>query len=291
MRLDSTERGTGRFAGADAVRIVGKVAISKALTSPNGVSGVFRFLFALSSTIIRYLFAYSGCGHSVNGDSQREVAGGRRGLAYLRNGTSIVSDVNILVIDDDSASQHALQQVFDTEGWRVSVVPIPSEALRELARGRWSLVVVNVALADLTGPLFATLKTLAQTEADPSRDQKLLRVLFLVPHVAARWAQPVLDREGLPYVMKPFHLHDFLEKVSDLLIEAKAIPQPIRDTRLPAAGKERRQKERRGERRHGQMFASREDYMMTEEEMLDFEKQEEDERKKKQEEEKKRDVL
>jgi DNA-binding response OmpR family regulator len=202
-----------------------------------------------------------------------------------------VSDVNILVIDDDSASQHALQQVFDTEGWRVTVVPIPSEALRELARGRWSLVVVNVALADLTGPLFTTLKTLAQTEADPHKDQKLLRVLFLVPHVAARWAQPVLDREGLPYVMKPFHLHDFLEKVSDLLIEAKAIPQPIRDTRLPAAGKERRQKERRGERRRGQMFASREDYMMSEEEIADFEKQEEDERKKKQEEEKKHDVL
>ena len=204
-----------------------------------------------------------------------------------------MSDVNILVIDDDSASQHALQQVFDSEGWRVSVVPIPSEALRELARGRWSLVVVNVALADLRGPLFTTLKTLTQAEADPHRDQKLLRVLFLVPSLAARWAQPVLDREGLPYVMKPFHLHDFLEKVSDLLIEARAIPQPIRDTRLPAAAKDRRQRERRSghERRRGQMFASREDYMMTEEEIADFEKQEEEERKRRHEEEKKREVL
>jgi DNA-binding response OmpR family regulator len=200
-----------------------------------------------------------------------------------------VSDVNILVIDDDSASQHALQQVFDTEGWSVSVVPIPSEALRELARRRWSLVVVNVALADLTGPLFTTLKTLAQTEADPSKDQKLLRVLFLVPRLAARWAQPVLDREGLPYVMKPFHLHDFLEKVSDLLIEAKAIPQPIRDVRPPAA-KDRRQKAGQ-DRRRGQMFASREDYMMTEEEIADFEKQEEEDRKKRQDEDKKREVL
>jgi DNA-binding response OmpR family regulator len=204
-----------------------------------------------------------------------------------------MSDVNILIIDDDSASQHALQQVFDSEGWRVSVVPIPSEAMRELARGRWTLVVVNVALADLTGPLFATLKTLAQAEAEPGKNQKLLRVLFLVSALAARWAQPVLEREGLPYVMKPIHLHDFLEKVSDLLIEAKAIPRPIRDTRLPAAGKERRQKDRRAgsERRRGQMFASREDYMMTEEEIADFEKQEEAERKKRHEEEKKRDVL
>lgn len=203
-----------------------------------------------------------------------------------------VKDINILIIDDDSASQHALQHVFDAEGWRVSVVPIPSEAMRELARGRWTLVVVNVALADVTGPLFATLKALAQTESDPQREQKLLRVLFLVPRLAARWAQPVLDREGLPYVSKPLHLHDFLEKVSDLLVEAKAIPQPIRDTRLPVA-KERRERDRRSgqDRRRGQMFASRDEYMMTEEEIAEFEKQEDEERKKKEEEGKKHDVF
>lgn len=205
---------------------------------------------------------------------------------------SDAGDVNVLIIDDDSATQHALQHVFDSEGWRVSVVPIPSEAMRELARGRWTLVVVNVALADLTGPLFTTLKTLAQAEADPEQEQRLLRVLFLVPTLATRWAQPVLEREGLPFVGKPFHLHDFLQKVSDLLIEAKAIPQPIRDTRLPAI-KERRLSDRRSgdDRRRGQMFASRDDYMMTEEEIADYERQEEESRRKRRENEKRRDVL
>ena len=203
-----------------------------------------------------------------------------------------MSDVNILIIDDDSASQHALQHVFDSEGWRVSVVPIPSEAMRELARGRWTLVVVNVALADLTGPLFTTLRDLANAQADPAMGHKLLRVLFLVPSLAARWAQPVLEREGLPYVMKPIHLHDFLEKVGDLLLEAGAISQPIRNTRAPIT-RERRLRERRSgsDRRHGQMFASREDYMMTEEEIAEFEKQEEQDRKRRQEESKRRDVL
>lgn len=203
-----------------------------------------------------------------------------------------MSDVNILIVDDDSATQHALQHVFDAEGWRVSVVPIPSEAMRELARGRWSLVVVNVALTDLTGPLFTTLKTLAQTEADPEGKQRLLRVLFLVPALAARWAQPVLEREGLPFVGKPFHLHDFLEKISDLLIEASAISKPIRDVHLPSA-KQRRHPDRRSgnDRRRGQMFASREDYMMTEEEIAEFEEQEEDERRKRLEDAKKCDVF
>jgi DNA-binding response OmpR family regulator len=205
----------------------------------------------------------------------------------------IVSEVNILIIDDDSASQRALQQVFDAEGWRISVVPVPDEAMRELARGRWTLAVANVALADVTGPLFTTLKTLAQTEVGLGRDQKMLRVLFLVPALVARRAQPVLEHEGLPFVSKPFHLHDLLEKVSDLLMEVNAIPRPLRDTQLFAATRERKQRERRSgsERRRGQMFASREDYMMTEEEIADFERQEEAERKKRLEDAKKRDVL
>lgn len=205
-----------------------------------------------------------------------------------------MSDVNILVVDDDAASQDALQQVLDSEGWRVRVVPFASEAMRELARGHWTLVIVNVTLADLTGPLFTTLKELSQAGADPDSGYRQLRVLFLVPAIAARWARPVLDNGRLPYAMKPLNLNDFLEKVSDLLQEAGAIPQPIRDVSTLATGKERRQKDRRSgrDRRNGKMFASREDYMMTEEEIEEYEKQEQEEvRKKREEEEKKREML
>lgn len=209
-----------------------------------------------------------------------------------------MSDVNILIIDDDIESQKALQQILDSEGWKVKVVPLPSEAMAELARGHWTLVLVNVSLADLTGPLFTTLKELAQSEADPRRDairtrgavRKRVRVLFLVPLLAARRAQEVLERERLPYCLKPFHLHDFLEKVSDLLLEAQAIPRAIRQMRDSGQSKERRQRERRSrtDRRRGQMFASREDYQMSEEEIAEFEKQEAEERKKNEAEAKKR---
>lgn len=203
-----------------------------------------------------------------------------------------MSEVRILIVDDDEASQHALQQVFDSEGWRVRVVPFASEAMRELARGHWTLVIVNIALADITGPLFNTLKELAQVEVDPDAVKNGLRVLFLVPLLAARWARPVLDKERLPYAMKPLNLNDFLEKVSDLLLDVGAIPRAIRDVSVLSANKERRQKDRSGrDRRNGKMFASREDYMMTEEEIADYEKQEEEERKKREEEEKKREML
>lgn len=202
-----------------------------------------------------------------------------------------MDELGILILDDDLASQKALRHVLDAEGWRVHVVPLGSQALVELASGKWTLVIANVALTDLHGPVFTTLKDLAQasfepnpSDGQPDAGKRLqIRVLFLVPALAAKETVPTLEREGLPYSLKPYHLHDFLEKISDLLLEAGAIPSPIRSVNLGISGNERRAKERRSgrERRRTTMFASREDYQMTEEEINEYERQEEEERKKK----------
>ncbi len=202
-----------------------------------------------------------------------------------------MSQVSILIIDDDTVSQTAMRQVLDSEGWRVEVVPLASQAMSELATRNWKLIIANIAMIGLDGPLFITLKELAQAlpvEAGKPR----ARVLFLVPELAGPQVQPVLEREGLPYALKPFHLHDFLEKVSDLLLETDAISLPIRRMRFDYKGPDRRSvRERRAagdrrgsrERRETGMFAAREDYMMSEEEIAEFERQEkeENERKKK----------
>ena len=190
-----------------------------------------------------------------------------------------MGSVSILIIDDDKQSQAALQHVLDSEGWKLSVVPLAEQALDELARGNWTVVIVNVAMTGLSGPLFTTLKELAHARAVEAGHRRV-RVLFLVPELVAEHAQQVLDRERLPFALTPIHLHDFLEKLSDLLLEAQAIPRPIAQVHY---NKDRRQKQRRGlpERRKSPMFASRDAYFMTEEEIAEFEKQEEEERTKK----------
>jgi CheY-like chemotaxis protein len=228
----------------------------------------------------------------------------------------IVAEIGILIIDDDIVSQRALKNVLDSEGWRVRIVPLASHALPELANGGWNLVIVNIALTDVRGPIFAILRELAladspgaaeeiSEESDPGpgprqsangtekkpATRSRLRVLFLVPALAARDVQPVLEREGLPYILKPYHLHDFLEKVSELLLEAGAVEAPIRSMRDFVAWRKRAKSRRTGPRR-GAMFASREDYQMTEEEMTEWERQEEDaDRKKRQKEQKDREHI
>jgi len=101
--------------------------------------------------------------------------------------------------------------------------------------------------------------------------------------LAGAIAQPVLEREHVPYALKPFHLHDFLEKVSDLLMETSSIAAPIRHVRPDFAARGAVRKLGRAERekagqhstaRATNMFATREDYQMTEEEITEYEKQE-----------------
>lgn len=195
--------------------------------------------------------------------------------------------IGILVIESDEANQTALRQLLDSEGWQVRIVPAVNQALSELSTGEWSLVIVNVSMIGLTSAVYLTLRELALAPA--VEDGKVrARVLFVVPEAAAVEAVPVFEREHLPYVLKPFQFHDLLEKVSDLLMEAAALADPIRRVRHEAGLSERKRKEGRAGRESGRaanrntsMFASRGEYTMTEEEIAEYEKSEEAAEKKK----------
>ena len=154
----------------------------------------------------------------------------------------------------------------------------PSQALQELATGKWTLVIAAVAMTGLSGALYATLRELSQMSLS-TEGKVTVRVLFLVSDVEAHRATAVLEGERLPYVLKPFNFHDFLEKVSDLLIETEAIPAPIRRVRQEGLIAQRRSL--RDGRSHAQsgarntgMFSAREYYDMTEEELTEYERHE-----------------
>jgi DNA-binding NtrC family response regulator len=193
--------------------------------------------------------------------------------------------IGILIIENDETNQSALRQVLDSEGWQVRVVPVVNQALVELSSGEWSLVIVNIAMIGLTSPVYLTLRELALAPAVEAGNVRA-RVLFVVPESAAAGALPIFEREKLPYVLKPFQFHDLLEKVSDLLMEAAALVNPIRRVRHDSNLSERKRKEGREGRETGNafaqrntnMFAKRDEYVMTEEEIADFEKSEKEER-------------
>ncbi len=182
--------------------------------------------------------------------------------------TSALQQIGILVLDDNAPGGSAVKQILDSEGWRVRIVPDTQMLLAELKTGEWSLVIANVALTGVEGPAFVTLRELASVPPD---DGGRVRVLYLVPELASGQYIVHLEAARLPYVLRPYHLHDFLEKVSDLLVEVKAIEGPIRQVRHEF-GALRKMKKQAG--RSNSMFASRDSFSYTDEELAEYEKQE-----------------
>ena len=176
--------------------------------------------------------------------------------------------MGILVLDDDAQGSGAVRQILDSEGWRVRIVPDVKLLLAELKTGDWSLVIANVALTGLDSPVFFTLRELSGVSAE---DGGRIRVLFLVPEMTGSQFVGALEIGRLPYVVRPYHLHDFLEKVSDLLVEVKAIEAPLRQVRYEFDDL-RKKKKQAG--RSTSMFASRDSYTYTDEELAEYEKQE-----------------
>ncbi len=182
--------------------------------------------------------------------------------------TPVAQQVGILVLDDNAPGGSAVKQILDSEGWRVRIVPDTRMLLSELKTGEWSLVIANVALTGVQGPAFVTLRELATV---PAADGGRVRVLYLIPELASGQYIVHLEAARLPYVLRPYHLHDFLEKVSDLLVEVKAIEGPIRQVRHEFGAL---RKKKKLAARSNSMFASRDTFSYTDEELAEYEKQE-----------------
>jgi DNA-binding response OmpR family regulator len=175
--------------------------------------------------------------------------------------------VGILVLEDDAQGSAAVRQILDSEGWRVRIVPETKLLMAELKTAEWSLVIANIALMGVDTPAFLTLRELASV---PVVEGGRLRVLYLVPELTGSQFVGALETARLPYVVRPYHLHDFLEKVSDLLVEVKAIEAPIRQVRYEFGGLRKKKKQAA---RSNTMFASRDSYGYTDEELAEYEKQ------------------
>lgn len=176
--------------------------------------------------------------------------------------------VGLLVLDENPESGAALRQILDSEGWRVRIVPDIPSLFAELKTAEYSLLIANVAVVGANTPVFVTLCELCSVPAD---EGARLRILYLVPEMTGSQYIAALEASHLPYVVRPYHLHDFLEKVSDLLVEIKAIEAPIRQVRYEF-GDLRKKKKASG--RSNSMFASRDSFSYSDEEMAEYEKAE-----------------
>ena len=182
--------------------------------------------------------------------------------------TAAVRQVGLLVLESDPNSATALKQILDSEGWRVRIVTDLPLLHAELKTTEYSLLIANIAQVGVNSATFHVLRELSSVSYE---EGGRIRVLFMVPELSGGQFVGELESARVPYVTRPFHLHDFLEKVSDLLVEVKAIEGPLRMTRYEF-GEARKKKKQTS--RTTSMFASRDSYVYTEEELAEYERQE-----------------
>jgi len=181
--------------------------------------------------------------------------------------TVALRQVGILVLDGDPQGAGAVKQILDSEGWRVRVVPDTRMLLAELKTGEWSLVIADVEAMGIDTPAFHILTELASVSVE---EGGRFRILYLIPEMMGTQYVAPLEAARLPYVIRPYHLHDFLEKISDLLVEVKAIEAPLRQVRHEF-GALRKKKKQAG---RNTMFASRDSFSYSDEELAEYERQE-----------------
>ena len=183
--------------------------------------------------------------------------------------TPLVAQVGILVLDENVAGGTAIKQVLDTEGWRVRVVRDVPMLMSELKSGECSLVIANIATIGVDGPVYSVLKELCTV---PQSEGGRIRILYIIPEMGGRQFIGHLEVAHLPYVLRPYHLHDFLEKVSDLLVEVKAIEGPIRQVRHEFGALRKKKKKLAAGK--NSMFASRDSFSYSDEELAEYERAE-----------------
>jgi DNA-binding response OmpR family regulator len=178
------------------------------------------------------------------------------------------SQVGILILEESAQAAASVRQLLDSEGWRVQIVADANELLSQIRDGQWNLVIANIALTGTDSAAFLTLRELSAVRAD---EGGRLRTLYIVPEMSGSHFVKALEQEQLHFVTRPFHFHDFLEKVSDLLVEVQAIAAPLRQVSFELDAGRKKKKD------SGQvqsMFAKRDPHTYTEEELSAYELEE-----------------
>jgi CheY-like chemotaxis protein len=139
-------------------------------------------------------------------------------LRRLRAGAAPVTQMHILVADDDRGNREALAQILGREGHRVTLAANGEEALDHLARTPFDAVVVDVHMPRLGGQ--------AVYERTLSRSPELARRFVFVSGDDARASsRDFLEHVAQPRLFKPYTLADLLVAIGEVAARQGETPR------------------------------------------------------------------
>ena len=112
--------------------------------------------------------------------------------------------LNILVVDDDQEVREFLKDFLEGEGYAVTLLGDPTQAVGALKENQYHVVVLDLMMPELSG--MDLLSQVRQSDAD-------VAFIILTGHPSLETATSSIELEVSAYIRKPFSPQEFREAI------------------------------------------------------------------------------
>jgi len=141
------------------------------------------------------------------------------------------NNINILVIDDDKDICEFLKKILALEGYKVKTILRATNALRELKKNTYHLVVLDLKMPEIRGE--DLLREIRNVNPDIS-------IIILTAYPSVDSAVQALQCHAFDYVKKPFKINELRETIRNALRSKMLLVEPEEELNMKIGKKLRR---------------------------------------------------
>lgn len=127
------------------------------------------------------------------------------------------SKLRVLVIDDDEGICQFLKDSLTADGYQVSAVTRPDEALQEIREGRYQVVLLDLRMPELDGA--SLLREIRSHDSD-------LCVIVMTAYPSVETAVETMKAQAFDYIRKPFELDELRRTLEKAVREHGLVVDP-----------------------------------------------------------------
>jgi DNA-binding NtrC family response regulator len=127
------------------------------------------------------------------------------------------SKLRVLVIDDDEGICQFLKDSLTADGYQVSAVTRPDEALQEVREGRYQVVLLDLRMPELDGA--SLLREIRSHDSD-------LCVIVMTAYPSVETAVETMKAQAFDYIRKPFELDELRRTLEKAVRESGLVVDP-----------------------------------------------------------------
>jgi DNA-binding NtrC family response regulator len=110
----------------------------------------------------------------------------------------------VLIVDDEERFRSTMRKLLTAEGLQASICGSAIQALEELRKNHYDIVILDVRMPEMTG-----------VEALPKIKQidPTIEVIILTGHASVETAKSIMKSGAYDYLLKPYSIETLLEKI------------------------------------------------------------------------------